>query len=100
MQSSEIFNSPQAQEFLKEIREAFLKAQRPANEVILSETDFQQFLQISKRHAATLRSEGWITYSKVGGKQYYKLSDVLNLIERHEIKSVDKRVRFSTRNHK
>ena len=27
MQSSEIFNSPQAQEFLKEIREAFLKAQ-------------------------------------------------------------------------
>jgi len=100
MQSSEVFSSPQAQDFLKEIREAFLKAQRPANEVILSETDFQQFLQISKRHAATLRSEGWITYSKVGGKQYYKLSDVLNLIERHEIKSVDKRIRFNTRNHK
>ena len=40
MQSSEIFKRPlKAQDFLKEIRAEFLKTQRPANEIILRETD-------------------------------------------------------------
>jgi len=82
MQSSEIFNRPlKAQDFIKEIRAEFLKTQRPANEIILRETDLWQFLQISKRSAAYLRSEGLINYSKVGGKLYYKLSDILSYID-------------------
>ena len=88
MQSSEIFLSPSAQEFLKELKHEVFKSQRPPEQVILDEVDFCKFLKISKRHAADLRSEGWVSYSKIGGKLYYKLSDVLNFIERHQVKSV------------
>lgn len=83
------FKSPPAEEFLRDLRHELLKVQRPPNEVILDEVDFCQFLKISKRHAANLRSTGAITYSKAGGKIYYKLSDVLDFIEKNQIKSVD-----------
>jgi len=89
MQNSEIFQSPSAQEFLKELKHEIFKGQRPPDQIILDEVDFCQFLKISKRHAADLRSEGKVSYSKIGGKLYYKLSDVLNFIERYQVKSVD-----------
>lgn len=94
MQNSEIFQSFSAQEFIKELRHEILKYQRPPDEVILDEVDFCQFLRISKRQAAYLRSEGQVTYSKIGGKLYYRLSDILSFIERHQIKSVSDNIRL------
>jgi Helix-turn-helix domain len=94
MISTENFQKEAQQEFLKEIRHEFLKSQRPPEQVILDEVDFCQFLKISKRHACDLRSEGQISYSKIGGKLYYKLSDVLHFIESHQVKSVDHNVRL------
>jgi len=94
MQISEIFQSSSAQEFIQELRHEIFKYQRPADQVILDEVDFCQFLRISKRHASDLRSEGQITYSKIGGKIYYKLSDILNFVERHQVKSVSDTVRL------
>jgi Helix-turn-helix domain len=94
MQSTEIFQSTSAQEFLKEIRHEFLKSQRPPEQVILDEVDFCQYLKISKRHAADLRSEGKVTYSKIGGKLYYKLSDVLCFIETYQVKSIHENIRL------
>lgn len=90
----DLFKSPSAQEFIRELRYEFQKAQRPANQVILDEADFCNYLKISKRHAANLRSTGSITYSKAGGKLYYRLSEILEFIARHEIKSVDKKIRL------
>lgn len=90
----EFFKSPSAQEFLRELRYELQKAQRPAEQVILDETDFCVYLKISKRHSANLRASGAITYSKAGGKLYYRLSDILDFIARHEIKSEDKKVRL------
>ena len=72
--------------FLKELREIIhqekLINQRPSNEVIMDEVDFCEFLKISKRHAANLRAKRNITYSKSGGKIYYRLSSVLEFIEK------------------
>ncbi|MGG9960010.1 helix-turn-helix domain-containing protein [Ferruginibacter sp. SUN106] len=94
MQNSEIFQSTSAQEFFRELRHELYNMQRPPDQVILDEVDFCNFLKISKRHACDLRVEGQITYSKIGGKLYYKLSDILNFIERHQVKSVAQSIRL------
>lgn len=91
MKSSEKFDRKISnEEFLQILREEILNNRRPPNEVILDEVDFCNFLKISKRHAANLRATRAITYSKSGGKLYYKLSDVLIFIERNQIKCIDR----------
>ena len=98
--SENFFKSPSAEEFLRELRHELLKAQRPADQIILDDFDFCKFLKISKRHSANLRATGAITYSKAGGKIYYRLSDVLDFIEKNEIKCIDRtRNIFKTKNH-
>lgn len=86
---------PSIQEFLVEIRNEFYKSQRPANEVLLDETDLCNYLKISKRHAANLRAKRLITYSKSGGRIYYRLSDILKFIELHEVKSLNQQNRLN-----
>ena len=87
MNYANLFNSCQAQEFVRELRRAVEKAQRPPDQVILDETDLCEMLHISKRHAADLRAEGKLRYAKDGGKLYYKLSWVLQYIDRYSIKT-------------
>jgi hypothetical protein len=99
--TEEFFKTPSAEEFLKELRHELLKVQRPADQIILDDFDFCQFLKISKRHSANLRAKSAITYSKAGGKLYYKLSDILLFIDKHEIKSVDRSCNiFNPKNYK
>jgi hypothetical protein len=77
-----ILNNPQVQEILREIRSVLQTAQRPPDQVILDEVALCEMLHISKRHAADLRAEGKLRYAKDGGKLYYKLSWVLEYIDR------------------
>lgn len=79
-----ILNS-QIQEMLKEIRGILQTVQRPPDQVILGEVELCQMLHISKRHAADLRAEGKLRYAKDGGKLYYKLSWVLEYIDRYTV---------------
>ena len=79
---------PELQEFLKDVDERINKALRPAEEVILDETDLCKFLKISKRLAAKLRAERLITYHKSGGKLYYKLCDVLKYATSNKVPSI------------
>ena len=88
------FKTPHAQEFLKELRQELLYAQRPANQIIFDESELCAYLKISKRHAANLRSSGAITYSKAGGKLYYKLSDVLEYIDRNKVNAIKEDNKF------
>jgi hypothetical protein len=48
-------------------------------------------MKISKRTAQTWRDEGKISFSQVGSKIYYKLSDVEKLLQTHYNKSFSKR---------
>lgn len=86
--SEEFFRLPSVQEFMRMIRTEFANAKRPADQVIMDESDFIRTLKISKRQAAKIRAEGGITFSKVGAKIYYKYSDVLEYVERFEVKSI------------
>lgn len=80
MARNEIFNSPEAQEFIRVLKSEVLKFQRPADQVIIDEVELCNILHISKRHAADLRREGKIKYAKDGGKLFYKLSWILDYI--------------------
>ena len=81
-----ILNNPQVQEMLREIRSVLQTAQRPPDQVILDEVELCEMLHISKRHAADLRAEGKLRYAKDGGKLYYKLSWVLEYIDKYTVK--------------
>jgi hypothetical protein len=47
--------------------------------------EFIQVMNISKRTAANWRTSKTITYSQVGNKIYYRLSDILDLLQRSAI---------------
>ncbi|MCL9806823.1 helix-turn-helix domain-containing protein [Flavobacterium amniphilum] len=49
--------------------------------------EFIQFMGISKRTAQCWRDEGKISFSQVGNKIYYKMSDVDKLLAEHYNKS-------------
>jgi hypothetical protein len=45
--------------------------------------DFIQLMKISKRTSQAWRDEGKIAFSQVGGKIYYKMSDVNELLSKN-----------------
>lgn len=53
----------------------------PKQETYLGNLEFLKLLDISKRTAQTWRDEGKISFSQVGSKIYYKLSDVEKLMQ-------------------
>ena len=59
----------------------------PKKETFLDNQEFLLLLKISKRTALTWRDEGRISFSQVGNKIYYKLSDVEKLMQEHYNKS-------------
>lgn len=96
MRSIETFVTlPTLTEFLIEIKEIISSCQRPAHEILLDDKNLCKFLQISPRHAANLRAKREITFSKAGGKIYYRLSDVLDFIKKHEVTAISLQNRFT-----
>jgi hypothetical protein len=59
----------------------------PKKETFLDNQEFLLLMKISKRTAQTWRDEGKISFSQVGSKLYYKLSDVEKLLTEHYNKS-------------
>jgi hypothetical protein len=62
-------------------------SQRPEHK-ILDDVDLCNFLKVSKRTSAYWRERAEITYSKLGGKIYYRLSDILELIKKNEVPAI------------
>ena len=62
---------------------------RPAEQTILDDVALREMLKMSKRSTAYLREKGLITYSKIGSKIYYRLSDVLLFLKQNEIPAVN-----------
>ena len=60
----------------------------PPHQIIIDDVELRNMLKMSKRSSAYLREKGMITYTKIGSKIYYKLSDVLDLMERNQVKAV------------
>ncbi|CAN5455620.1 hypothetical protein BH11BAC3_BH11BAC3_07390 [soil metagenome] len=83
----EFFKLPGWEEIIGEIKYSISQAQRPASEIILDDVDLCKTLKIGKRTSATIRANRDITYHKCGGKILYKLSDVLDYINRNKVEA-------------
>lgn len=59
-------------------------------EQFLDNEEFITMMKISRRTAQTWRDEGKISFSQVGNKIYYKLSDVEKTMQEHYNKSFAK----------
>lgn len=60
-------------------------------DTFLDNQEFLILMKISKRTAQTWRDEGRISFSQVGNKIYYKLSDVEKLLNEHYNKAFSKK---------
>ena len=56
----------------------------------LDNQELMQFLKVSKRTAQHYRDSGIISFSQVGNKIYYRLSDVESLLLKHYNKAFKK----------
>ena len=75
-------------EMFQELKLEFQQARRPADEILLDDVDLRQLLKVSKRTTATWRKNRWITYYRMEGKIYYKLSDILSALESHKVSAL------------
>jgi len=57
--------------------------EKEPKEVWLDNQELMQTLKISKRTAQHYRDSGMISFSQVGNKIYYKLSDVEEMLRKH-----------------
>lgn len=69
-------------ELLKDIHARLEQVQRPANEVILDDVDLRNMLKVSKRTTASWRQERLVKHYWIKGKCFYKLSDILEAMDR------------------
>jgi len=75
---------------IEEIKKVILKDSKKPTEVYLDNQEFLLLMKISKRTAQTWRDEGKISFSQVGNKIYYKMTDVEELLEKHYNKAFKK----------
>ncbi|PQJ08777.1 DNA-binding protein [Flavipsychrobacter stenotrophus] len=87
-QSTPIWVEDRVDELLDKVAEIIEKNQRPANEVILTEKETLQWLKVSKRTLASWKAEGIIIYSKIKGVIFYRLSDILTLVDNNRVEPV------------
>lgn len=86
--SKEQFNTMLAS--IEEIKAKLDKQNKNPEEVFIDNQEFLLMMKISKRTAQTWRDEGKISFSQVGNKIYYKVTDVEELLEKHYKKSFRK----------
>jgi hypothetical protein len=70
-----------------EIKKTLSQKQKNPDEIFVDNQEFIRLMNISKRTAQNWRDNGMVSFSQIGSKIYYKMSDVSALIEKHYIKS-------------
>ena len=88
MKSNEIFSDDAYSEIMKRLTaiENVLKLkQHFEGDVFFDNQEFIQLMNISKKTAALWRLKNVITYSMIGSKIYYRLSDIQALLNKHRI---------------
>lgn len=69
---------------LEEIEQKALENEPDPQNVWLDNQEFCQLLKISKRTAQSYRDQGLVSFSQIGSKVYYRLSDVHKLLNDHK----------------
>lgn len=66
---------------MDKIQTALVEKQKEPKDVFLDNQEFLQVMNISKRTAQSWRDEGIVSFSQVGSKIYYRMSDVQKLLD-------------------
>ncbi|MCB0515387.1 MAG: helix-turn-helix domain-containing protein [Bacteroidetes bacterium] len=75
---------------MDEIQNRLTAKDKEPKEVWLDNQEFIQLMKISKRTAQHYRDTGLISFSQVGSKIYYRMSDVEELLKKHYNKAFKK----------
>ncbi|CAN1570391.1 Helix-turn-helix domain, group 17 [Spirosomataceae bacterium] len=68
---------------LEQIKSYLSNKQKDPKDVFLDNQEFLQLMNISKRTAQSWRDDGVISFSQVGSKIYYRMSDVQALLDKN-----------------
>lgn len=88
-----ILSKNQYNELLKkidEVKTSLDEKQKNPKDVFVDNQEFLQLMNISKRTAQTWRDEGVVSFSQIGSKIYYRMSDVEKLLEKNYKKAFKK----------
>jgi hypothetical protein len=86
--SKEQFNALAAS--IEEIKAKLTAENKKPSEQYLDNQEFLLLMKISKRTAQNWRDEGKISFSQVGNKIYYRLSDVEEVLQKNYVKAFKK----------
>lgn len=65
------------------LSEKLEEKQKSPKDIFLDNQEFLQLMNISKRTAQTWRDSGIISFSQIGSKLYYRMSDVQKLLDKN-----------------
>lgn len=68
-------------EKLKKLTDVLAEKQKNPEDTFLDNQEFMQLMNISKRTSQSWRDEGVISFSQIGSKIYYRMSDVQKLLD-------------------
>ena len=68
---------------LDDLNKQLEEKQKKPQDTFLDNQEFLQLMNISKRTAQTWRDEGVISFSQIGSKIYYRMSDVQKLLDKN-----------------
>ncbi|WP_336070311.1 helix-turn-helix domain-containing protein [Mesoflavibacter sp. CH_XMU1404-2] len=88
-----ILSKNQYDELLKkidEVKTSLDKKQKNPKDIFVDNQEFLQLMNISKRTAQTWRDQGVVSFSQIGSKIYYRMSDVEKLLEKNYRKAFKK----------
>lgn len=68
---------------LDDLNKQLEEKQKKPQDTFLDNQEFLQLMNISKRTAQTWRDEGIVSFSQIGSKIYYRMSDVQKLLDKN-----------------
>jgi 3-methyladenine DNA glycosylase Tag len=68
---------------LDRIHQEVANKQKSPADTFIDNQEFIQIMNVSKRTAQSWRDEGIISFSQIGSKIYYRMSDVQALLDKH-----------------
>jgi len=68
---------------LDDLNKQLEEKQKTPQDTFLDNQEFLQLMNISKRTAQSWRDEGKVSFSQIGSKIYYRMSDVQKLLDKN-----------------
>jgi len=75
---------------MEEIHSAVTKKQATPEEAFIDNEEFLKLMKVSRRTGQSWRDEGIISFSQIGSKIYYRMSDVQKLLDGNHKKAFKK----------